>query len=105
MNTVYESRFDKISGMIGKTPLLEIHFTYKGEPRRIFAKAEYFNLSGSIKDRVAFHIMKKAYEKGEIAPDDIIAEATSGNTGIRLYRHDGKACGGRRSISPPSVLQ
>lgn len=82
MNTVYESRFDKISGMIGKTPLLEIHFTYKGEPRRIFAKAEYFNLSGSIKDRVAFHIMKKAYEKGEIAPDDIIAEATSGNTGI-----------------------
>lgn len=38
MNTAYESRFDKISGMIGKTPLLEIHFTYKGEPRRILPK-------------------------------------------------------------------
>ena len=42
------------------------------------------NLSGSIKDRVAFYIMKKAYETGTIKPGDIIAEATSGNTGIGL---------------------
>ena len=51
-------------------------------PRRIFAKAEYFNLTGSIKDRVAYYIMKKEYENGTIKPTDTIVEATSGNTGI-----------------------
>lgn len=75
-------RFSHIEGMIGKTPLLEIHYTYKNNPGRVFAKAEYMNLSGSIKDRVAFHIMKKAYENGDISSTDVIAEATSGNTGI-----------------------
>ncbi|MGN0642116.1 MAG: PLP-dependent cysteine synthase family protein [Huintestinicola sp.] len=74
--------FDNISGMIGKTPLLEIGFEYKGQSRRIFAKAEYMNLSGSIKDRVAFHILRKAYSEGSIKESDVIAEATSGNTGI-----------------------
>lgn len=75
-------KFNNISGMIGKTPLLEIHFTFKGKPRKIYAKAEYLNLSGSIKDRVAYHILRKAYENNEISPTDVIAEATSGNTGI-----------------------
>lgn len=82
MNGEMQKKFDSISGMIGKTPLLEIKLNYKGRPRTVFAKAEYLNLSGSIKDRVAFHIMKKAYENGSISPDDIIVEATSGNTGI-----------------------
>jgi cysteine synthase A len=68
--------------MIAHTPLLEIAYTYKGEKRRIFAKAEYYNLTGSIKDRVAYYIMKKAYKKNEIKKGDTIAEATSGNTGI-----------------------
>lgn len=76
------NKFTNIEGIIGRTPLLEIHFNYKGQPRRIFAKAEYLNMTGSIKDRVAYHIIKKAYESGEISPTDIIAEATSGNTGI-----------------------
>lgn len=75
-------RFDSISGMISKTPLLEIVFRYKGQLRRIFAKAEYYNLTGSIKDRVAYHILKKAYETEAIYPGYTIAEATSGNTGI-----------------------
>ncbi len=82
MNNDFTASFNGIEGTVGRTPLLEISFDYKGQPRRIFAKAEYLNLTGSIKDRVAFHIMKKAYERGEIAPTDIIAEATSGNTGI-----------------------
>lgn len=68
--------------MIGSTPLLEIIFDYKGSERRIFAKAEYYNLSGSIKDRVAYYILKTAYENGTINPGDTICEATSGNTGI-----------------------
>ena len=75
-------KFDHISGMISNTPMLEIRFLYKGQERRIFAKAEYYNLTGSIKDRVAYYILKKAYEEGSINPTDIIVEATSGNTGI-----------------------
>ncbi len=76
------SKFEGIKNMISNTPLLEISFLYKGAERRIFAKAEYFNLSGSIKDRVAYYILKKAYEDGTIKKGDTIVEATSGNTGI-----------------------
>lgn len=75
-------RFQNIAGLIGNTPLLEIHFRYKGEHRRLFAKAEHYNLTGSIKDRVAYHILKKAYWQGSISENDVIVEATSGNTGI-----------------------
>ena len=75
-------KFDRIAPLIGNTPLLEIHFLYKGKKRRIFAKAEAYNLTGSIKDRVALYILKKAYKEGTIAKGDMIAEATSGNTGI-----------------------
>lgn len=62
--------------------MLEINLKYKGENRKIYAKAEYYNLTGSIKDRVAFYILENAYKKGTIKENDIIAEATSGNTGI-----------------------
>lgn len=77
-----KDRFAAIEPLIGNTPLLEISLTYKGKARRIFAKAEYYNLTGSIKDRVALYILKKAYENGDIHPGDTIVEATSGNTGI-----------------------
>lgn len=82
MNKDICEKFNNIEKMMGNTPLLEISLTYKGEPRRIYAKAEYLSLTGSIKDRVAFYIMKKAYETGAIKEGDIVAEATSGNTGI-----------------------
>ena len=74
--------FNGIRQMISNTPLMEISFEYRGKSKKIYAKAEYFNLSGSIKDRVAFYILKKAYETGAIHPSDTITEATSGNTGI-----------------------
>ena len=82
MNQDLQKRFAAIKPLIGHTPLLEISFTYKGKARRVFAKAEYYNLTGSIKDRVALYILEKAYENGTIKPGDTIAEATSGNTGI-----------------------
>lgn len=75
-------RFDRLAPLIGRTPLLEIQYRYKGKARRLFAKAEWYNLTGNIKDRVAFHILRRAYEQGTIRPGDRIAEATSGNTGI-----------------------
>lgn len=62
--------------------MLAIHFSFRGMRRTIFAKAEHLNLSGSIKDRMALHILKEAYRTGKIKAGDTIVEATSGNTGI-----------------------
>lgn len=73
---------ENIAGLVGNTPLLEIAYTYCGNERRVFAKLESGNLSGSIKDRIAYHILKTAYEDGSLKPGDKIVEATSGNTGI-----------------------
>ncbi len=58
-----EKKFRNLSQMIGNTPLLEIKLDYRGEERTIYAKAEYYNLTGSIKDRMAFHVLKRGYEK------------------------------------------
>ena len=68
--------------MIGNTPLLGIHFQFRGSERVIYAKCEHLNLTGSIKDRMALHIVREAYTKGHIQAGDYIAEATSANTGI-----------------------
>jgi cysteine synthase len=76
---------DKLIAMarlIGGTPLLEIRCRYRGREQRIYAKHEAYNFTGSIKDRMALYILQRAYASGEIAPGDVIAEATSGNTGI-----------------------
>ncbi|MFC1477322.1 PLP-dependent cysteine synthase family protein [candidate division KSB1 bacterium] len=68
--------------MIGNTPFLAIDFSFQGQLRTIYAKAENLNMTGSIKDRMAFYILKKGYEKGVLKPGGLIVEATSGNTGI-----------------------
>jgi cysteine synthase A len=59
-----------------------MHFRYRNTHRILYAKSEYLNLTGSIKDRMALRILEKAYAEGKISPDHTIAEATSGNTGI-----------------------
>lgn len=76
------SKFRALSRLVGNTPLISIHFRYHGVHRILFAKSEYLNLTGSIKDRMAVRILQKAYAEGKIAPGQTIAEATSGNTGI-----------------------
>ncbi|TWT45386.1 Cysteine synthase [Phycisphaerae bacterium RAS1] len=68
--------------MIGNTPLLAIDYRLDARPRRLFAKYEQRNMTGSIKDRMAAWIIAKAYEHDELHPGDTIVEATSGNTGI-----------------------
>lgn len=67
---------------IGNTPCVEITFDYKGVEKKIYAKLEYYNLSGSVKDRMAYYVLKEAYARGELKETDTIVEATSGNTGI-----------------------
>jgi cysteine synthase len=77
-----KDKLQSLHSLIGNTPLLEIHFHYKNEPRVLFAKAEYYNLTGSIKDRMALYVLEQAYIRNEISQNDEIVEATSGNTGI-----------------------
>jgi cysteine synthase A len=76
------SKFRALTRLVGNTPLLSVHFRCHGIHRIIFAKSEYLNLTGSIKDRMAVRILQKAYAEGKISPGHTIAEATSGNTGI-----------------------
>ena len=77
-----QEKMKYLENLVGKTPMLELVFDYKGEERRIFVKNESYNLTGSIKDRMAFYTLKKTYEKGEIKKGAPIVEATSENTGI-----------------------
>jgi len=71
-----------LKAMVGNTPLMEISFEYKGEDRKLYAKAEYYSITGSAKDRVAINILEKAYKSGELKKESTIVEATSGNMGI-----------------------
>ncbi|MBN1812035.1 MAG: cysteine synthase A [Anaerolineae bacterium] len=69
---------DNILDLIGNTPLIRL----KGE--RVYAKAEFLNPGGSIKDRVALAMIEGAERDGKLTPDSIISEPTSGNTGIGI---------------------
>jgi cysteine synthase A len=69
---------DNILNLIGNTPLIRL----KGE--NVFAKAEFLNPGGSIKDRVALAMIEGAERDGKLTPDSIIMEPTSGNTGIGI---------------------
>jgi cysteine synthase A len=89
--------------LVGKTPLLEISYRYKGECRKLYVKCEHYNLTGSIKDRIALYILEKAYEHNLIKPGDVIVEATSGNTGI-AFSAIGKALGHNVKIIMPDWL-
>lgn len=68
--------------LIGGTPLVKIQVEYNGTIKNIYAKLEYYNYTGSIKDRMAKYVLDKAYLHGEIKKGTPIIEATSGNTGI-----------------------
>lgn len=78
--------YDSFSDLIGNTPLLELHNyrRHRALGARILAKLEYFNPAGSVKDRIAWGIVKEAEETGKIRPGDLLVDVTSGNTGIAL---------------------
>jgi cysteine synthase len=101
--TGIRSSIQGLANLIGNTPLLEIDFLFKGKPRKIYAKAEYLNLTGSIKDRMAFHIMSEAYSKGLIKKGYRVIEATSGNTGIS-FSAIGRALGHPVTIFMPDWM-
>lgn len=70
--------------VVGNTPMIKIRYKYKEKAKYLYAKLEYYNITGSIKDRMATYILTKAMERGELTKGQPIVEATSGNTGIAL---------------------
>lgn len=77
--------YKDISELVGKTPLIDVS-DYLGSalPAKIYAKLEYFNPAGSVKDRVALSMIEDAEKKGTLKKGSVIIEPTSGNTGIGL---------------------
>lgn len=78
--------YGDITSLVGGTPLMRLEKFEKqqGIEARLLAKLEYFNPGGSVKDRVALHIVEQAEKSGKLVPGSVIIEPTSGNTGIGL---------------------
>ena len=83
-----------IEKLIGNTPMIKIDYEYENRNGSIYTKLEYYNYSGSIKDRIASYIIQKERENGNLKEGQSIVEVTSGNTGISfsaigaLYGHE-----------------
>ena len=75
---------DNLTDLIGNTPLLRLRRLSQGMGADLVVKLESFNPGGSVKDRIAFHMIRRAEEEGLLKPDSVIIEPTSGNTGIAL---------------------
>ena len=103
INSGHKNKFNHLWNLVGNTPMLEIAYVYRGKIRKVYVKCEHYNLTGSIKDRMALYILQKAYENNLIKQGDIIVEATSGNTGIS-FSAIGKALGHDVKIIMPDWL-
>jgi cysteine synthase A len=85
--TIESSRLrvtDDISQLVGETPILQLKKLVPVDAASVFAKLEYLNPGGSVKDRAASGIILRAEEEGRLKPGGTIVEATAGNTGIGL---------------------
>jgi cysteine synthase A len=76
--------FQSVSRTIGSTPLVRLNKVAEGFDAELFAKLEFFNPLGSVKDRIAFAMIEAAEADGRIDRETLIVEPTSGNTGIAL---------------------
>jgi cysteine synthase A len=75
---------DDITQLVGETPMLQLKHLVPSGSADVFAKLEYLNPGGSVKDRAAIGIIRRAEQEGKLAPGATIVEATAGNTGIGL---------------------
>ncbi len=94
----------RVAEMVGRTPLLRIHlFDREAPDLAVFAKAEFMNPGGSVKDRPALRMLQEAEARGELTPGRVILDSTSGNTGV-AYAMLGAAFGYRvRLVMPANV--
>lgn len=81
---IHAKPYRSVLDLIGQTPLIELQKVVPDSPHRFFAKVEFFNPGGSVKDRMAAAIVEQAERRGELKPGGTIVEATSGNTGVGL---------------------
>ncbi|MBO3840217.1 MAG: PLP-dependent cysteine synthase family protein [Thermoproteota archaeon] len=75
---------NNITELIGRTPMVRINRLTGPEDATVYAKLEWYNIGGSVKDRMALYLMEHAEASGKLSKDKVILEATSGNTGIAL---------------------
>src|SRR6201993_3915404 len=75
---------DEITQLVGQTPMLQLKRMVPAGSADVFAKLEYLNPGGSVKDRAAIGIIRQAERDGKLSPGGTIVEATAGNTGIGL---------------------
>ena len=94
---------ESLTPLVGNTPLAAIDFTFRGSPRTLHAKLESMNFTGSVKDRMALHVLRRGYENGLLEPGGRIIEATSGNTGIS-FAALGRALGHPVTIFMPDWM-
>ena len=78
--TIYANMLD----MIGHTPMIRLSRIRKNHKSTLLGKLEFYNPTGSVKDRIALYMLEDAERQGKIKPGDTIVEPTSGNTGISL---------------------
>jgi cystathionine beta-synthase len=76
--------YDSVLDLVGETPVVRLRRITEGLVPEIYAKLEFFNPMGSIKDRVALHMIRKAAADGRVHPGDLIIENSSGNTALGL---------------------
>lgn len=100
---VQMTTINEIKKLIGNTPLVKLKYRYKKITRYAYFKCEWYNFTGSIKDRAALGIIKSAYKKGELKKGQIIVETTSGNMGISMSAI-GTALGHKVVIFMPSFM-
>ena len=101
--TAINRRLVGLKTLVGNTPLLAIDYTIHGKSRTLYVKAEHMNLTGSVKDRMALHVLQRAYQRGNLKPGALIAEATSGNTGLS-FAAIGRALGHPVAIFMPDWM-
>jgi cystathionine beta-synthase len=76
--------FDRLSGAVGDTPMVRLRRAVPGFAGEVWAKLEFLNPMGSVKDRIARHIVDQAVAEGRLRPGDTLLEASSGNTAMGL---------------------
>lgn len=76
--------YNHISELIGQTPMIRLKTGLPADGPEVFVKLEYYNPTGSLKDRMTYHIIKQAMDDGRLAAGDTVIDNTSGNTGSSL---------------------
>ena len=92
--------YDSVLDLVGHTPLVKLHRMVDDSMADLYVKMEHLNPTGSVKDRMAVHMIRQAEEAGLIKPGATIVESTSGNTGLS----PGIQCRVSRRFCHPSVF-